>query len=479
MLSDWRIPKDEIQQELVNGSKPKEAICLGCAAKVELVTVMYPVIREISAWVSKNTQIKFQPRDDVYTFPTDGAVSVERGRYPISDLLNGRTDAVTADVARIKPTGIILLANFLPKAPEEAKRRIAQSMRSFYEGAWKARHPFTVGKGHTIQIAKTPDQEYFIVDYVKTSGSKKNGVGNNDTISNIDPNLNYSSWVGLFVAMNNSLNDLFLSGVHSNIRVYPTVDAREDADLPIIRKGLEKYRRRFEKHGIVIEERPPLGFHTKSMGATVIGVTDREIPTNQRMVPGQVLIATRPIGDLAPLTEFLIRQSIDEDTKDLEALRLYVLETMLTPNFEAAKIIEKHLPYKGEAFDSKKHITVCRDMSGPGILALEELAEDSGNDIYLERLNLHDELVANVDMPNPTSGTNGAIIIGALPSLADSILQQLRAVGYAPWVIGRVEGQSKGEPKILINESLAKYRFLKGVHKGIFARSEFVHGHKA
>lgn len=479
MLSDWKIPRDEIQKELVNGNKPKEAICLGCAAKVELVSVMYPVIREISAWVSKNTQIKFQPRDDVYAFETDGSVGVERGRYSISDLLNGRTDAVTQDVARIKPTGIILLANFLPKAPEEAKRRIAQSMRAFYEAAWKPNHPFTVGKGHTIQIAKSPDQEYLVVDYVKSSGSRLNGVGNNDTISNIDPNLNYSSWVGLFVALNNSLNDLFLSGVHKNIRVYPTVDAREEADLPVILHGLKKYRERFEKHGITIEERPPLGFHTKSMGATVIGVTDREIPTNQRMVPGQVLIATRPIGDLAPLTEFLIRQSIDEDTKDLEALRLYVLETMLTPNFEAAKIIEKHLPFKGEAFDPERHVTVCRDMSGPGILALEELAEDSGNDIYLERLNLHDELVADVDMPNPTSGTNGAIIIGALPELAGSIQRQLQAVGYAPWIIGRVADPAKSEPKILIHESLAKYRFLKGVHKGIFARSEFVHGHKA
>jgi selenophosphate synthase len=475
MLSEWRIPREELQAELRRGARPREAICLGCAAKVELVSVIYPVLRELSAWLRSSTPITLQPRDDVYTFPTDGRIEVVRGRYSIGDLLAGRNQAVADDVRRLRPTGIILLANFLPKSnPEEARDRIGRAMRAYYQGAAAAGHPFTVGKGHTIQIAKSPQQEYLIVDYIRSDGASRNGVGNNDTISNIDPNLEYSSWVGLFVAMNNSLNDLFLCGVHRNIRLYPTFDARAESDLPAIRRALQMYRDRFGRHGIVVEEREPLGFSTKSMGATVVGVTDREIPTNQRLVEGQALIATRPIGDLAPLTEYLIRQSIEEDVSDLEELRLRVLETMLTPNFEAARLIEKYLPRKGEKFDPARHITACRDMSGPGLLALEELAEDSRHDLYLKQVKLHDERVAEVDMPNPTSGTNGAIIISAMPPLSDRILSELSAIGYEPWVMGRVGAPARGEPRILVDESLARYRFLKGISRNLFARAKFV-----
>lgn len=469
MLTHWKIDPALIDEELKKSRKPDEAVCLGCAAKVELVSVVYPVLHELARWLRQNTpHIALQPRDDVYRFPTDGTYEVRRGKYFIRDLLAGNTAKVTEDVANFKPTGIVLLANFLPYPPEEGKKKIYAAMLNFYKAAAGAHHPFTVGKGHTIQIAKTADQEYLVVDYIVTSGSKRIGIANNDTISNIDPNLMYSSWIGAFVALNNALNDLFLCGVYKDITIYPTVDVRDPNDAEPIRKAMEMYEKRF---GFKIVSREPLGYHTKSMGATVVGVTDREIPANQQLQPGQVLFATRPVGDLAPLTEILIRQALEEDVGDLQPLRRKVLDTMLTPNIEAAKIIEKYLPLKGEAFDPKKHITACRDMSGPGVLALEELAQDSQTDIYLHTIKLHDELVANVDMPNPTSGTNGAIIIAARPGLADKIQNDLRAVGYEPWVIGHVLEQGKG--RIVINEELAKYRFIKGQAGSIFSDYTF------
>jgi selenophosphate synthase len=469
-IDRWRVPAGDIREELAKGQKPTEMVCLGCAAKVELVSTVYPALVELSAWLKAKTKIRLQPRDDVYLFKTDGDIAIHRGRYPVSDLLAGRTDAVTADVARHRPDGIVLLANFLPFPSRE---KFKNAFLNFYAAADRAGVPFTVGKGHTIQIAKHEREEYVIVDYVTSKGSSHFGVANNDTISTIDPNLQYSSWISLFVALNNALNDIFLSGVTKNVRIYPTVDARDPSDLPLIKAGLEKYRQFLSPIGVEIIEREPLGFGTKSMGATVVGTTDREVPVNQQLVPGQWLLATRPVGDLAPLTEILIRQAIDEDTSEWQDLRFHVLNQMLTPAIEVAKIIERHLPMKGQPFDSTTHITACRDMTGPGILAVEELAQDSGCDIYLDDLKLHDPRVAEVEMPNPTSGTNGAIIIAAMPALAKRILGELTHAGYEPWVIGRVEAKS-AEPRILMREELRKIGFLKGRAKGLFEHSEFV-----
>jgi selenophosphate synthase len=469
-IERWRVPAGDIQAELAAGRRPTEMLCLGCAAKVELVSTVYPALAELSAWLREKTKIRLQPRDDVYLFKTDGDIRLTRGRYPVADLLAGRTEAVTRDVAAAKPGGIVLLANFLPFPSRE---KFKTAFQNFYAAADKAGHPFTVGKGHTIQIAKHEREEYVVVDYVTSKGSSLHGVANNDTISTIDPNLQYSSWISLFVALNNALNDIFLSGVTKDVHIHPTCDARDPADLPLIRAGLERYRRFLAPVGVTVHDCEPLGFGTKSMGATVAGTTDREVPVNQRLVPGQWLIATRPVGDLAPLTDMLIRQSLDEEVDDLQPLRMHVLTNMLTPNIEAAKIIAGRLPPKGASFDPARHVTSCRDMTGPGILAVEELAQDSGCDVYVDNVVLHDPRVAEVEMPNPTSGTNGAIIIAAMPPLAKTILDELAATGHEPWVIGRVESKSS-EPRILLNDSLRRFSFLKGRSKGLFEHSDFV-----
>ncbi len=472
-LDRWRIAEGEIRAELARGRKPKDLVCLGCAAKVDLVATVYPALVELKEYLKK-TRIKLQPRDDVYLFETDGDIRLERGRYPIADLLAGQTSAVTEDVKRHRPQGIVVLTNFLPMPSRE---KLRQAFFAFYEAAARADHPFTVGKGHTIQIAKEPEGEYFIVDYVRSSGTRLYGVANNDTISNIDPNLVPSSWVSVFVALNNALNDIFLSGVYKNVRVHPTVDARDPEDVPNLRDSLKRYQDRFGEMGIEMVDCPPLEFRTKSTGATVLGTTDREVPVNQRLLEGQVLLATRPVGDLAPLTDMLIKQALDEDVADLQEMRVSVLSQMLTPNVEAAKIIANRLPMKGRPFDPARHITVCRDMTGPGILAVEELAQDSGTDIYVDDIRMHDDRLADVEMPNPTSGTNGAIILAVMPGPAKEVFRDLQDAGYDPWVIGQVKGKS-AEPTIRVNEALKKFVFIRGVKKGIFERSRFVPGEK-
>lgn len=430
-------------------------ICLGCAAKVDLLQ-LYPVLEELSSWLSKNTGVTIQQRDDVYIAETDGSYTINRAAFRVEDIERGNTSGITSAFERFKPSGIIMLANFMPFPTNE---RLLRIFKEFYSAAGKGHAEFTVGKGHTIQIAKNSSEEYIIVDFIRTWGNGRYLVANNDTISHIDPALEPSSWLNVFIAFNNALNDLFLCGVTTGANIYPTCDRRLECNGQL-GSSVEMFSRYFPQFHVHRTEY--IDFNTKSVGATVVGVTDKEIPRNSNLQGGEVLIATRPLGDLAPLTEYLIRQMTGEDTAPVQKLREHVLNIMVQPNLEAAEVINRNLPSKGGPFDPQRHIYCCRDVSGAGILTLEELAEDSGVDITLDRIVFHDESLAYVDMPNPTSGTNGAIIIGCKQQLAQTVLAELKSADLEPWIVGRTLPKSGKEPKIIINESLTKYPFIRG-----------------
>lgn len=476
-IDRWKIPSGEIEKELQAGKRTREMVCLGCAAKIPLVEVVYPVLHEIKEELAGFPQIKFEPREDSYFFETDGApIEIHRGIYSVHRLVEGRPEEiekVRSDVSRFDPTGVVLLVS-LTAAP--SKEAFKKAMVSFLKAAASGVKPgksLSIGKGHSIQISKTPADSYFVADYIRAKKGKFYGVANNDTISTIDPNLKHSSWISVFVGLNNALNDLFVEGVYKNIEVYPTFDTRVAGEEAEIRKALRSYEDRFGDFGIKIHEMPKIGFNTQSNGATVLGVTDKEGARNENLREGDILIATRPIGDLAPLTEYLIRESLEEKTGDLEEIRKKVLAWMLLPNFEAAKIIARYLPAKGEPHDPDKHISSARDMTGPGILAVEELAEDSKVDVYLHNLELFADWIGNVEMPNPTSGTNGAIIIAARRKVAKKVHGEFLRAGYEPWILGEVV-QKNDAPRILIRQSLKRHRFLVGMKKGIFENYAFV-----
>jgi len=476
-INRWEISFTEIEKELKLGKRSREMVCLGCAAKIPLVEVVYPVLQEIKDELKSFPQIKFEPREDAYFFDSDGSqVQIKRGIYSIKALVEGQPEEirkVQKDIREFKPSGVVLLISLTAAPTREAFK---QAMLSYYKaagGALSQGETLSVGKGHSIQISKNADQTYLVADYVKSVKGKFYGVANNDTISTIDPNLKHSSWISVFVGINNALNDLFTEGVYKNIEIYPTYDTRIPEEEQEIRQALQRYQRRFKELGLRVVDQGKIGFQTNSNGATVFGVTEKEGTPNQNLREGDVLIATRPIGDLAPLTEYLIRESLDEATQDIEELRKMVLQWMLLPNIEAAKIIARYLPAKGEKYDVKHHVTSARDMTGPGILAVEELAQDSGVDIYLHDLVLFADWIANVQMPNPTSGTNGAIIIAAHSEIARKVKKDLTQAGYEPWVIGQVLRKSK-RPRILINQDLKRYHFLVGKKKGIFENYTFV-----
>jgi selenophosphate synthase len=469
-IDRWKIPLEEIEAELKRGRKPTEMVCLGCAAKIPLIETVYPVLEELKPHLESTSQIRFQPREDVYLFESDGKISVQRGIYSVKDLLEGRSDQIPAEIQSFRPNGIVLLISLKALPSRDAFK---QALLSFFNAVKRANHPLVVGKGHSIQISRTDEETYLVADYIRSRKGDLWGVANNDTIATIDPNLRHSSWISVFVGLNNALNDLFVSGVYKNLTLYPSYDARTPGEEEEIRNSIQKYLNTFREMECKVIDRGGLGFRTNSNGATVIGTSEHEIPCNWNLRPGDILIASRPLGDLAPLTEYLIRETLEEDTAEFESLPLHSLQWMFIPNVDAAKIISQFLPMKGQPFDSQRHITTARDMTGPGILSVEELAEDSGVDIYIDSIRFFDERLASVEMENPTSGTNGSLIMACHPDLVKRIMEELRQAGYDPWVIGKAVEKSK-EPTILLTEELRRYRFLSGYEKGIFSRYQFV-----
>ncbi|MEK7269876.1 MAG: SelD-related putative sulfur metabolism protein [Planctomycetota bacterium] len=465
----WGVLPAALESELKSGRIPKEQVCLGCAAKADLVRVVYPALKKLKREIPARSPVRFEPRDDVYVFETDGEVRLDRRTYPLSDLA-ALESLVARDVRAIRAQGVVLLASFGAQPLEEEFR---SAMGAFLRGASETPSPLSVGKGHTIQISKTPGERFLLADFLSFKAGGFFGVANNDTISRVDPNLPHASWVAVFIALNNALNDLFLNGVWKGIEVHPTFDSPDPSDLPRIREAFERYAERMRPIGLEFRDAPPIGFGTKAIGATAIGLSAREIPRNSNLREGQIILATRPVGDLAPLTEVLIRQASLEDASAFEGLRRRVLSEMLLPNVEAAQIIESHLPMKGEPFDSARHVTCARDMSGPGLLALEELAEDSGVDIYLHDVCFHDDRLADTPMDNPTSGTNGAILLAADEGLHERLARSLAAAGCRPWIAGRVLGRTDS-PSIEENERLRRFCFLRASSRPFFSRARFV-----
>jgi len=475
-IDRWKLPLEEIAHELDTSQRPKEMVCLGCAAKISLVETVYPALKAIKAELGDHPKLKFEPREDAYFFGAKTKpLEFGRGVYSVKALLANEASVlsqVKADVEKYQPTGIVLLVSLTAEPSKDLfKQTMLAFLRAVAEGVPEGQR-VSIGKGHSIQLSKTEDEAYVLVDYVKSDGDAINGVANNDTISTIDPNLMHTSWISVFVGLNNSLNDLFTEGVYENIEVYPTFDTRNPDEGDKIIKAFHAYAERFKDMGIRIIERPSIGFNTNSNGATVSGTTPKAGGPNECLQVGDYLIASRPIGDLAPLTEYLIRESLEEDTTDILELRKKVIQWMLLPNFEAAKIIAKYLPAKGETRDLNKHISATRDMTGPGILAVEELAQDSQVDIYIQNIKLFADWIADVQMPNPTSGTNGAIIIAAHPELAKQVWSDLEDVGYEPWLIGEVM-EKNAEATIRINENLKQYHFVTGLNKGVFDNYRF------
>jgi len=170
-IDHWKVSRAEIERELKQGKRPKEMVCLGCAAKIPLVETVYPALEEIKEELKIFPQLRFKPREDAYFFDSDGsAVRLKRGIYSVKALVEGKPEVINqiqTDIREFKPSGVVLLISLTAAPTQDAFK---QAMLSYYRAAAPALSPLaplTVGKGHSIQISKSADQTYLVADYIK------------------------------------------------------------------------------------------------------------------------------------------------------------------------------------------------------------------------------------------------------------------------------------------------------------------------
>ncbi len=440
------------------------SLATGCAVKVDLERVVYPAFARVRERLA-GMGLEIAPREDADIFPRPrGGVELHRRIYR----LGREADVDPGDVARIAPErAIVLVQVYQGRAgsPEE----FLEAVVPVYEGIARSGVRLRIGKGHSI-VTPFPEDEFMLVDYLKPLGGRGEGytAANNDTIHIVDPTRPPTDYTQTAGALSNTLNDLFVLGAHRDIRIAPVLNAPTGEVLDRLWSNVERYARSVDAEVLEVPQ-PRRG--RLLIGATVIADSRGHPPTfYDKAEPGDLLVATRPFGELAPINVFLAAVIDEELVEDLEAEGISIeeverakneaLETIARPNKPAAEAIEERLPTAPERFDRESHVIATTDVTGPGIYVVWELAQQMNAWIDLWEVpllypKLSRYAASRYILPNATSGTNGAFIIVASPSVAEDLVGDLRRRGYPARVIGEVKG--KGRPQVTAPESLRDY----------------------
>lgn len=464
--------KSHILNTILQGEKkPKNIFCLGCAVKVPLKGILYPALEKVSKKLSSRNYITLKVGNDACVFETNKNIKLKRGIYPIVSLKT-KADKIQKDIKRFKPNNAVLLVSYMDYVTQ---KEITDSLLSFCNIVSREKIPFVIGKGHTIKISNVPEQKFIMADYLKSSPGNYYGVASNDTIVTLDFNLKHSNWLNVYISFNNALNDLYAIGVYKDVKIYPVYDSISANDNLLIRSIFQRYLAHFnfKRYGYKIFDLGPLGLNLELIGATAVGFSDRELPSIRGLKPGQFLIVTRPVGDLSALVLYILKKTYGLLPPKVKKLKEDVLEHMVTPNIEVAKIISEYLPLKGKKFDYCRHITASKDITGEGISVFEVLALNSNVDIHIDRVNLHSIESSMLNLPNNTSCTNGPIVIAVYKKLVPEIMGKLTKAGMDAWIIGRA-GNKTRTPTIFLDSKLKKLSFLRYRSNQLFKRYKFV-----
>ena len=435
------------------------SLAAGCAVKVDLVRVVYPAMEMLRPTLS-SLGIEIAEREDADVIQGDPEdLEVHRVVLPL-----GRESEPSVKLSRPARAAVLVQTH---QMNSNDPITFAKTLEPAYRSLSRAAPRLRVGKGHSI-VTPFREDEFLLADLV-TSGKGELFIGlNNDTMHVIDPSSDLTDPRQVKGAVLNAMNDLFVLGLHRGLTVLPVINAPDEG----LRESLLKVVRSLaDEVGARVLEAEPRGRGRLLMGATALAYSDRRPPQfHDRVRPGMKLIATRPFGELAPITlylttvidEGLVRELEDDGLSfdELERMKERAVDIISTPNIGAARVIERHLPGPGEDYDPTEHIAATTDVTGPGAYVVYEIAKLTRTTIRLYDFPLLFPLASELAtrhfaMPNATAGTNGGFIIVAPEEVADDLVKELRSEGYSPSIIGEVA--SRGEPRVISETDLTKY----------------------
>lgn len=440
------------------------SLATGCAVKVDLLRVVYPALKKLRSEL-EGTRLIIAPREDADVFPrsVDG-VKLHRRIYS----LGAECDVDVDGIKRIRPSRAVVVIQIYQRYADNPEKFI-ELVGPVYLKIAQSGIPIHLGKGHSI-ITPFPEDQFALFDFITVHEGKTEGFTavNNDTIHIIDPSEEPGEYRQVAGAISNSLNDIFVLGVYENLRIAPVINAISEEIVEKMWKNVVAFSKKLNAEIMEVLQ-PRRG--KLLIGATVLGDTIKQPPMFADKVDiGMKLIATRPIGELAPINVYLasiIDESLIKDLEEfgisiseLEKIKNKAVDLISTPNIEAAKVINKYLPRYDENYNRYEHIALTTDITGPGIYVVKELAEKARVTIKLHEIPLLFPEIAEIAtrlyiIPNATAGTNGAFIIVAPETIAEDVVKDLRSKGLEALIFGEVIG--KGDAKVLVPRKLRKY----------------------
>lgn len=458
-LDGWTLKKDflaEVAAQDVIGAASEMRPC-GCGVKLDLRDVVYPALHD---------------NGDTFGFGLGRRVdaAVRKGAFagwkrfvmPLDDLLKGKDafEKVAKEMAEFGCDSVVELfstaRNYFAD-PQGTRREFARAVRAKTRLLKKVEEllggkSLDFGKGHSIRAGG----DRVLFDAVRIDSSAEGyTLLNNDTIITADSLLRHYSVISVFTALNNALNDLYLHGVTEELTLHPVYDGTPE-EVRRIKDALSAYVQFYQERdvNVKVDDSGPLGAGMSVIGATVSGRAFHEPPQLGGLQSGQRLLVTRFLGDLSFLSLNRSQYFTPHRSEELNSVRLEVLQRMATPNYLAAKTLQKYLPRLGEKFDPARHVTFASDISGPGLSVLGEAAEASGVDVVIEDLRFIDERSLKHYRKDHTTSTNGPLVFAAEETVLASLERDLKSIGYVEcWRLGHV-GAKSAEPHLRVRRSL-------------------------
>ena len=195
----------------------------GCGAKIDLDQIIYPTLEFLNSKYNNLTTNDLVKRRDCY-FIKKKVKSITRKVFS-SDLISFEQEIV--DLCRNKKIDVMIelysSAFNLYREFDQLKKQFQDVQEAKISALTNIKHEMSkenidfnlnVAKGHSIQ----GEVDFIMMDFFEFGEtSEGNILINNDTIITGDSVLEPHSLISIFIAFNNSLNDLLIYGGYNNI----------------------------------------------------------------------------------------------------------------------------------------------------------------------------------------------------------------------------------------------------------------------
>ncbi len=430
--SDWMPSRAQVSSWYHLDRSPEGAPTYpcGCSLKLELASQVYPHLR------SRPDIPGFGVRSDAFTTPGRATSRRRLVLAPDTPFQARGLEGPPCDSA-------LALLSTADRSDARVEARFHQLQGVLAD--LHAHSPLRFGKGHSVAAGV----DGLVLELLRHAPGPGHTAWNHDALITADSTLRPGAILSTLVAVSNALSDILLMGITDGLVVSPLL-AGAPAVVSRVRTDLESVQTLFRRNGVPLEVEATEGLDwpTPLLGLTVRGHTRRRPPPFDGLAPGMELLMTRPLGEAAQ-----VRQGGPGALSDHH---LTALQEMATPDVCAAKVIADHLPMEDEAWDARRHVGFCTDITGPGLRVIEEAARAADVTVDIERLSLLGGFLPTLDGGHQSESTNGPLVVAAQPSVLGEVETAMQARGLdACWRLGRVR-QRRGDVRVVVDRALSR-----------------------